>query len=139
MVESSSVQNSACCHLLAITAMTKVCPFGVALSLPGAERGEEESHLLAGSRRVYGDIREKYGNLEDEEGRTRGPRVRRAKLWRWRHAPLMMLVWATHPDTPVWGPSPAFCIHHWNIFKKIKYIKSFDIGYGWFWALDLSP
>ena len=27
---------------------------------------EEESHLLAGSCRIYGSIRQKYGDLEDE-------------------------------------------------------------------------
>ena len=32
----------------------------------GQER-EEESHLLSGNCRVYGEIREKYGNLEDDD------------------------------------------------------------------------
>ena len=31
------------------------------------EEKEQESHLLAGRCKVYGDIREKYGELEDEE------------------------------------------------------------------------
>ena len=35
------------------------------------EQREEESHLLAGSCRVYGDIRERYDNLEDDEDLVR--------------------------------------------------------------------
>ena len=34
---------------------------------PCGEEMEQESHLLAGRCKVYGDIREKYGELEDEE------------------------------------------------------------------------
>ena len=29
--------------------------------------GKQESHLLAGSCKVYGDIRQKFGDLDDEE------------------------------------------------------------------------
>ena len=35
------------------------------------EHREQESHLLAGSCRVYGDIRQKYGDLEDDEDLVR--------------------------------------------------------------------
>ena len=35
------------------------------------EHREQESHLLAGACRVYGDIRQKYGDLEDDEDLVR--------------------------------------------------------------------